>query len=303
MQHGTARRRTRLHSISARGRLRGVIPREVVKRLAAYIRAIAILAVPLMMASAPPPASVQQSVVVPDGWVADVYLAESGICLRRVGGELLVGGFNTVWSGTTPIAQGGFVAAAIDRAPDGTLYVSEAIFPASLWRFPPDGSGQQTALWGFKYSHGVCVLPNGDVLALDTGWLNFAGEDGKIVKVPPTLASVEQLPAEVTSPLLINPASIELGPDGYVYFAERRYLWFQDGSIWRFKPGNPVAELVLAGLGDPFDTAWAPDGALFITDGTNLLRWHPQTGTIELWASGFVAPHGVDVAPNGDVYV
>lgn len=236
-------------------------------------------------------------VVVPDGWVADVHVQVPGpLSLRRIDGELYIGAHNAIWKGTTLVVEGDFLAAAIDRAPDGTWYVADTLWTswgvANLWKFTP---GQTLAMTGFKYCQGVCVLPDGEVLAVDVGWINTTTSmDGKILRLDGTV--------EIPGTPLRNPVSLEPGPDGYLYFLDRGFLSWEPGRLLRFKPGDAAAEVVLEGLNDPFDTAWAPDGSLFITDKTKLLRWVPG-GAVETWASGFGEAHGVDVAPNGDIFV
>lgn len=237
---------------------------------------------------------------VPAGLVADVWLQVPGpLSLRRLGGELHVGGWNGIWTANGQVVQGDYFAAAFDRTPDGTLYVGDALTFGNLRKYSPGSTTAVVAVSGFKYCHGVAVLPSGEVLAVDVGWIAFSGDDGRVVRLTGS-TWIETLP-EAVDASLFNPASIRVGPDGYVYLVERGFIQQADGKVYRFVPGG-TAELVVDGLVDPWDVSWGPDGAMFVTDGPKILRW-TASGGLQVWASGFVEVYGIDVAPNGNVYV
>lgn len=260
------------------------------------------------------------SITVPDGHVLEPYLTAPGTVSVRFDrdGKLLVGALGAVYKENAPgrwdtVATGVLLATAVARTEDDTLYVGDTGWVsqgvANLWAVPPGEVQAQVAVTRFRYCQGLLALPGGDVLAVDAGFLGApAGDDGRVLRIPPGTRDADSFdfPVVFQTPLK-NPVGAEFGPDGKIYVLDRGHLDVQPGKLMRFTLGDAEAETVLDGLNDPFDLAWMPDGSLLITDTLggigSVLRYVPSTGALDLWASGFPAPHGIEAGPNGDVYI
>lgn len=296
-------------------------------RYCAMVALAALIPMSSVATTTPPP-----TIAVPAGWTTSVIA--TGLVPKAVtfdaDGSLLVGAVgkilrfprdrrhrhSDVVTGSV-VATTNFSTWTIVRGRDGTLYLAaDSWTPAQLceiYAIAPGTSDPYVVTRGWGYWLGLVQLDDGDLLAANPGWIGVTRFDGRVIRIPPDARDTEMdsLPKELTDQLK-NPVSIEYGPDGYLYMLDqgRRKDPTDLGRLLRWRPGETTATVILQGLNDPNDFAWAPDGSLFVTDSDytrtpsgTVIRWDPATGTVESWGVGFSAPNGIAIAENGDIFL
>lgn len=281
---------------------------------------VLLLTAGVLSAQSTPPSG--SAIVVPPGWVCDTYI--SGLAApyglkNAAHGDMLVGDLYQVLQVSSKgtkvrtIATGTFLALFMEIGRDGTLYIADPENPgrASLWAVPPGQTEPYAVATDFRYCQGIVQLPDGDLLAVDPGWIGLWEYNGKVLRIPSAARNVSawDMPHEIEN-LMRNPIAIEFGPDGSLYLLDRGMYYDEPGWMLRWKPGQTLAETFIPLLNDPRDFAWAKDGSLFITDrnygrqpGGVILRRDPNTGALEEWATGFRGPWGIEIGPDGDIFV
>ena len=132
--------------------------------------------------------------------------------------------------------------------------------------------------------YGIASLGNGKVLVADAAandllLVNQKGKVRTVATFPLEVISTSHLPIPGLPPALpaeAVPTSVAVGPDGYWYVGELKGFPFTPGAsnIWRIAP-------------------WA-NGAVCDDDASD---------GCERWATGFTSITGLDVGPDGTVYV
>ena len=161
-------------------------------------------------------------------------------------------------------------------APNGDLYVADGYGNARIHQF--SGAGALIRSWGapgggpgeFRIPHGICVLPDGRVLAADR-------ENDRIQLFDLRGRYLDEWRD------IQRPTQLCAGPDGLIYVSE---LWWQKGQ--RSQRFGEITE-------DRYGRVTA-----LRDDGTVVARWG---GIAPGTAGGFTAPHGIAVDSRGDVYV
>jgi glucose/arabinose dehydrogenase len=255
------------------------------------------------------------SIVVPEGWEWEVVLAgvELPLGLKSLpDGSLLVATWGEVlrippvredpWD---VVAVGDFVAMFLEFGHDGTLYLASpthiSFGHAALWAVAPGEIEAQIVTFGLRYCEGVVCLPDGDLLAVDPGWIGTWKGDGVVWRVPPGTrdAPVGYMTSELEN-VLRNPIAIKFGPDGALYMLDRGRYVVEPGWMLRWFPGEHVAELFLEGLNDPRDFVWASDGSILMTERDYALD---PSGTVHRWNPAIGEPWRIEIDAAGDIFV
>ena len=178
----------------------------------------------------------------------------------------------------------------------------------------------------FKHPYDIAVAGDGSLLVADMG--NYATTtdrtpDGRIVRVDPVTG---QQSLVASGNLLVDPAGIQVAPDGQLYVVENVGTMGDPGVV-RVNPATGAQTLVTQGgeLCYPFGIAVHPDGSVLVTDygdfddgaGTvvncaqdfgALVRVNPGTGAQTIvsrnaaqWGNLLRNPLGVTVEPGGRI--
>jgi streptogramin lyase len=170
----------------------------------------------------------------------------------------------------------------IDVAPGGTLLVVEFGL-RRLVRVSPT-SGRVTQLATFAKPWGVARARSGSV---------YVSDGGRLRRVDPGHAPV----TVATAPAAFEIGPVAVTPTGDVVYATAF-------ALYRLRGGKGVPQVVAPGtvLNGTHDIAVAADGSLLVsdTDSNRILRVKGKTVTIFATLSH---PRGIDVAPNGSVFV
>jgi len=128
------------------------------------------------------------------------------------------------------------------------------------------------------------------------------------------------LPPGTKIPMDAVPTNVSLGPDGYYYVGQLTGFPFPAGgaNVYRVAPGGGTPEVHAGGFSAIVDTAFGPDGSLYVLqlarngllDGFifnnwtgALIRVEPNGTRTELAAGQLIAPGGVAVGGDGNIYV
>lgn len=133
-------------------------------------------------------------------------------------------------------------------------------------------------------------------LGLD-GNLLVVGQSGSIQKFNATTGS---LIGTFAMSILASPYCLKLGPNGYLYTCNRL-----KPSIVVFdanKGGGPIGSIGTGGAA-PLDLTFGPDGNLYATVGSNVLKFSLAGAYLGVFARGFNSPFGLAFGPNGNLYV
>lgn len=270
-------------------------------------------------------------IIVPDGYVVLTLLDGlngPGAVRFAPDGKLVVGLVKSVIkvnddaTNVEVIATGkNFWAFDVSFGLDGTLYISDTVpwddTGSVLWRVRPQTINPEIWISGFKYSQGVCTLPNGYLLLADPGWITYG--DGRIMmaRSDSSASLAGDLEIFVDTPT-INPVKPRVGPDGCVYFLDRgllasgslAFISSNAGTLYRVPENSKEALPVIEKLNDPIDFAFYPDGSIMILDVDEnypdkslIYKCDPNTGDKAKWATNFMYSHGLDVDKYGNIYV
>ena len=173
----------------------------------------------------------------------------------------------------------------IDVRPDGSLLVVE-FGRQRLVRVAPS-TGRITQIATFAKPWGVALAPSGSVFVSDQGWLK---------RIDP--GHTATIVATANPGIEIGPVAVM--PGGDVVYST---AW----GIYRVAHGAPGTPQQLAStttLSGPHGIAVASGGALLVSDTGNsvIRRIDPGSGSVTAFAS-IGHPRGIDVAPDGSVYV
>ena len=172
----------------------------------------------------------------------------------------------------------------IDVAPDGSLLVVESGL-RRLVRVNP-ATGRLTPLVDLVKPWGVARAATGSSYVSDLGWVKRVDPG----RAPQIVATVD--PGVEVGPLTVTPA-------GDVVYSTV-------SAVYRLAHGTSGAPERLAG-GTPFlgphGIAVSADGSLLVSDtGNGLIRRIGAAGSVTTFAA-IGSPRGIDVAPDGSVYV
>lgn len=192
-------------------------------------------------------------------------------------------------------------AFAVDVANDGTAYVMDRN-NHRIERFAADGTfvnaagGRGTQPGVFSWPESLAVAPDGSVWAADT-------RGDRIQRFPADLATTPTVPRWGSGGTGVGEFNyiegIDVGPDGRVWVADTR-----NDRLQVFDPATETFTVVGAGLLDEPRGVAATGDAVFVADTfNNRVVKLSHTGTELASFNGLNAPEGVDVAPDGTVWV
>lgn len=208
--------------------------------------------------------------------------------------------------GAEPPAPGFAEAYAVDVAPTGQIYVMDRL-NHRIQRFQPDGTylnkvgARGTQLGTFSWPEGVTVGPDGSVWAVDTRGDRLERFSGSL---SPT--GVQAFGDPGAGPGQFNyPEGADVAPDGTVWVADTR-----NHRLQKYDPSTGTYSVVgTEGSGpgqfvQPMGVA-VTASAVFVADtGNNRVQKLALDGThLATYAVGLVGPEGLDVAPDGTVWV
>jgi DNA-binding beta-propeller fold protein YncE len=185
-------------------------------------------------------------------------------------------------------------------APGGNVYVTEH-FGYRVQRFTAAGSFRNAwaVPWSPHYVYGVAVAADGTVY-VTSGQMEYESYIGRFTPAGAILGSWQ---AKRWYPSSAD--HVDVSASGTVYVAE--------GHLNRVSRYNPVGSMVGSWEIDYAEgLALAPDGRVYLTNGFsgNNVRYYASTGSfLGSWGSEgsgngqLYDPIGVDVAPDGRVYV
>ncbi|MGB0099340.1 MAG: NHL repeat-containing protein [Nocardioides sp.] len=210
--------------------------------------------------------------------------------------------------GAEPPVPGFSEAYAVDVAPDGHVYVMDRL-NHRVQRFTAAGDyvtkvgarGTQPAT--FSWPEGLTVAPNGRVWALDT-------RGGRIESFPADLATRPTIQSYGSSgdggDELNYPSNADVADDGVVWIADTR-----NDRLMRF---DPATETFLAPIGGPGSAAGqlqdpmgvaVTDDVIYVADtGNDRIQKLTLAGApLATFGTGLAGPQGLEVAPDGSVWV
>jgi hypothetical protein len=136
----------------------------------------------------------------------------------------------------------------------------------------------------------------------------------RVVPAPP----IPNLPPEI--PMQAVPDSVVVGPDGAYYVSELTGFPFPVGGarVYRVVPGQQP-QVFAEGFTNIIDLKFGSDGSLYVLEIATkgllqaeqpggdfsgaLIRVYPDRRRTVVASQGLIAPGGLEIAPNGDVYV
>ncbi|MCW2764501.1 MAG: conserved repeat protein [Nocardioides sp.] len=209
--------------------------------------------------------------------------------------------------GNEPPAPGVSEAYGVDVAPSGQVYVMDRL-NHRIQRFQSDGTyvnkvgarGTQPAT--FSWPEGVTVAPNGRVWAIDT-------RNDRIEDFPGDLATTPTVKSYGATGTAVGqftyPEGADVAPDGVVWVADTR-----NDRLQKYDP-TTLAFSTIGALGSGAGQFNKPMGvavtgsAVFVADTeNNRVQKLALDGTpLATYSTGLLGPEGIEVAPDGTVWV
>jgi tripartite motif-containing protein 71 len=210
--------------------------------------------------------------------------------------------------GKEPPVPGVSEAYAVDVAPDGQVYVMDRL-NHRIERFTAGGvyvnkvgaRGTQPAT--FSWPEGLTVAPNGRVWALDT-------RGGRIENFPADLATTPTVKSYGStgsgSGQMNYPSNADVAANGVVWIADTR-----NNRLMRFDPATAsfLAPIGASGSGagqlkNPMGVALTATAVFVADSGNNRVQKLSLTGApLASYGTGLAEPQGLEVAPDGSVWV
>lgn len=195
---------------------------------------------------------------------------------------------------------------AVDVGPSGQVYVMDRL-NHRIQRFQPNGTylnrvgARGTQLGTFSWPEGLTVGPDGSVWAVDT-------RGDRIERFSSDLATTGVTQAGSTGSgvgQLNYPANADVGTGGVVWVADTR-----NHRLQRYDPaGGTFSALGAQGAGngqfqDPMGIAVTADAVYVADTGNDRVQKLALDGSwLASYATGLDGPEGVEVAPDGSVWV
>jgi sugar lactone lactonase YvrE len=254
-------------------------------------RAASILALALVLASAAaaaPRLSVSlvssQSTAVDSAWTATVSVRRGGKAVRNARVVLSARRGSETVTGRARALRGGRYSARLRFRSAGRWLLAVRIGRAT------QTLGAVTVEQGpyrVREPFGVVVESDGRLLVAD-------GTAQRLLRVDPARGRIEA----VTGTELGRPIELARASDGTIYA-------LAGGRLHRVDPGSGQSTVVTAALEQPTAVAVGRSGELYVAEYTSRIRRvDPGTGAVTtVVASGLDRPHGIDVGPDGRIYV
>ncbi len=178
-------------------------------------------------------------------------------------------------------------------------------------------------------AYGVALAPDGSIWAADAGGntiyaIDASGTLSVVAVLHATMVPAPTAPGAspdpAASPVLIPmqsvPTGIAAGPDGAAYVTQLTGAPFPLGgaAVWRIVPGEEPT-VYASGFTNVVDLAFDADGSLLVLEyATNRIPsgdltgglWRVPAGggtPVQIASEGLTAPGGIEVAPDGTIYV
>jgi DNA-binding beta-propeller fold protein YncE len=246
--------------------------------------------------------------VLPGG---DVLVASGAVSGRTIEPVVRYAADGT-FLGIFTVVEDSSSIARFGLSPDGTVLLAFAdSFGGGYVQHAPDGTRLQLARGfgaGEPFGPGQLFRPLGLVVDGDGDRLIADTRNHRVQRITRAGTFVDAFGVLGDGPgELSSPGDVDLGPDGNVYVADegngRVQVFDPDGEAlasWGDDPGPGL-------LGRPQSVAVAPGGDVFVADlASNRIVRFTATGTfVTSWLLPGSTPFatGIDVGPNGDVYV
>ena len=173
----------------------------------------------------------------------------------------------------------------IDVRPDGSLLVVE-FGRRRLVRVVPS-TGRMTEVATFAKPWGLALAPSGSIFVSDQGWLK---------RIDPGQAAT--IVATADPGIEIGPVAVV--PGGDVVYSTAWGLY----RVAHGTPGTPQPLALSIAFSGPHGIAVGSGGALLVSDtGNNVIRRIDPVGGSATTFASIGHPRGIDVAPDGSVYV
>lgn len=166
----------------------------------------------------------------------------------RVGGRLL----ELDLDGGTPrvLAEGLAMPNAMDVGPDGLMYYP-AVGSNEIWRIHPDGGEPERVVGDLGAPDAVKFDSEGYIVSTQVA-------TGEVLRIDPRSGERSVL------------AALSPGLDNLTFVGDRLFVSNWSGEITEILGDGQTRETLPGGLNWPLDLAVAPDGTLYVADGTNL---------------------------------